>query len=264
MATFNNDIGVPLTLLELAAEHDYAVLELGASSIGEIAYTVDLVRPDVSIITNAADAHIEGFGSLSNIVQAKGEIIDGLKDDGTAVINADDLNAYKWIQRAGNRRILTYSLDAQCGADFYADHIQLTDSGGYDFDLVTPEGTARLSLFQLGQHNVRNALAAAAAAMTLGASLAEVQAGLQSVQAVKGRLMRKAGLAGAQIIDDSYNANPESLKAAIRVLQPMPGTRILVLGDMAELGEETVQGHRECGVYAHQHQVDYLFSCAAC
>ena len=258
---FNNDIGVPLTLLELAASHDYAVLELGASSIGEIAYTVDLVRPDVSILTNAADAHIEGFGSLSNIVQAKGEIIDGLKDDGTAIINADDLNAYKWLQRAGDRNTLTFSLDADSGADFYADNLQLAAGGGYDFDLVTPQGSERVSLYQLGEHNVRNALAAAAAAMTLGATLDQVSAGLQSVQPVNGRLVRKTGLAGARLIDDSYNANPESLKAAIRVLAQIDGVRVLVLGDMAELGEETVQAHRECGAYARAQGIDVLLSC---
>jgi len=258
---FNNEIGVPLTLLRLQQEDDFAVLELGASSIGEIAYTVDLVRPDISIITNAADAHIEGFGSLSNIVQAKGEIIDGLKEDGTVVLNADDLNCYKWIQRAGDRPVLTFSLDANCGADFYADNIRKGNGGGFDFDLVTPEGDVPVSLFQLGKHNVRNALAAAAAAMVLGASLSEVRLGLQTVQAVNGRLVRKVGVNKCQVIDDTYNANPESLKAAIDVLAQIEGTRILVLGDMAELGEDTIDAHRECGEYGRQHKVDYLFSC---
>ena len=254
---FNNEIGVPLTLLNISSEHQYAVMELGASSIGEIAYTVSLTKPDVAIITNAADAHIEGFGSLNNVVQAKGEIIDGLTNEGTAVINSDDLNAYKWLQRAGSRRCLTFSLDEAAGSDFYAKNCHVTDAGGaYSFDLVSPAGEIRIRLKQLGIHNVSNALAAAAGASVLGANLEQIQRGLEQTGSVAGRLFLRTGINGALVIDDSYNANPESLKAAIDVLCRYEGRKVLVLGDMAELGDIALRAHVDSARYALEQGVD--------
>ena len=257
---FNNDIGVPLTLLQLSAEHQFAVMELGASSVGEIAYTVALVKPDVAVITNAAEAHIEGFGSLSNIVQAKGEIIDGLPAEGTAIINSDDLNAYKWIQRAGKRKHLTFSIDDTAGADFYARNVIEDDKGCFAFDLVSPQGEVSIQLNHLGKHSIANALAASAAAMTLGADLQQIKAGLEAAYPVAGRLTRLDGLHGATVIDDTYNANPESLRAAVDVLSRCTGRKVLVLGDMAELGEQAHNAHIESGRYALAQGIDQLLS----
>lgn len=256
----NNEIGVPLTLLEISDEHQFAVMELGASSVGEIAYTVGLVKPDVAIITNAAEAHIEGFGSLNNVIQAKGEIIDGLNEQGVAVINSDDLNAYKWIQRAGKRRHLTFSLDEAVGADFYACHYMGDEKGAYTFDLVTPKGAVTIKLNHLGKHSVANALAAAAGAMQLGANLAQVKAGLEQTQSVSGRLTRLAGIQGAEVIDDTYNANPESVRAAVDVLCQCAGRKILVLGDMAELGDQALHAHIESGRYAFEKGIDQFLT----
>lgn len=258
---FNNEIGVPLTLLEIDRSHQFAVMELGASSVGEIAYTVALVQPDVAIITNAAEAHIEGFGSLNNVIQAKGEIIDGLSEQGIAIINSDDLNAYKWIQRAGKRRRLTFSLDEATGADFFARNYAETErEGAYRFELVSPEGEKEIILSQLGKHNVANALAAAAGTMALGATLEQVKSGLEQTRTVAGRLSRMTGLNGAQVIDDSYNANPESLRAAIDVLCRYPGRKVLVLGDMAELGDDALNAHIESARYALDSGVDQFFA----
>jgi len=257
---FNNEIGVPLTLLRITADNDYAVLELGASSIGEIAYTAALVEPDVAIITNAAEAHIEGFGSLNNVVQAKGEIIDGLPEQGVAVINVDDLNAYKWLQRAGTRPVTTFSLSNKPEADFGADKIVINRSGACQFTLVTPQGEIDIVLQHLGKHNIANALAAAAGAMVLGASLMDIRAGLEQVQPVKGRMISQQGINGARVIDDTYNANPESLRAAVDVLALSQGYKILVLGDMAELGEEALRNHADSARYALDQGVNELYS----
>ncbi|MEZ5524623.1 MAG: UDP-N-acetylmuramoyl-tripeptide--D-alanyl-D-alanine ligase [Pseudomonadales bacterium] len=256
----NNELGAPLTLLALDASHEYAVLELGASSIGEIAYTAALVKPDVAIITNAAEAHIEGFGSLNNVVQAKGEIIDALGDQGVAVLNADDLNAYKWIARCGSRQRLMFSLKADRGADVYARNCECQPTGAYRFELVAPEGSIEVTLAQLGLHNVANALAAAAATSVLGASLADIKAGLESAVTAAGRLTSTTLDSGVRIIDDSYNANPESLRAAIDVLSQCQGHKVLVLGDMAELGDDALHDHCEAARYARSQGIDNLFT----
>lgn len=257
---FNNDLGAPLTLLRLAKEHQYAVLELGASSIGEIAYTAGLVKPDVAIITNAAEAHIEGFGCLNNVVQAKGEILDALPPSGVAVINGDDLNAYKWKARAGDRRQLVFSLNENSGADFFARSYELQANGGFAFELVSPEGAIKVTLNHLGKHNIANALAAAAATSELGATLLQIKTGLEAVGPVAGRLTGITLSSGARIIDDSYNANPESLRAAIDVLSQCPGHKILVLGDMAELGDTALHDHQEAARYARNQGIDNLMT----
>ncbi len=257
---FNNEIGVPLTLLRIAADDDYAVLELGASSIGEIAYTASMAKPDAAIITNAADAHIEGFGSLSNVVQAKGEIIDGLPEQGVAIINIDDLNAYKWLQRAGSRPVTTFSLSNKPEADFAARDIVVDATGACQFVLLSPLGETTVKLHHLGKHNVANALAAAAGAMVLGASLDEIKTGLEEAMPVAGRMISQKGINDCRVIDDTYNANPESLRAAIDVLAMCQGRKILVLGDMAELGDEALRGHVDSARYALDKGVDELYA----
>jgi UDP-N-acetylmuramoyl-tripeptide--D-alanyl-D-alanine ligase len=256
---FNNEIGVPLMLLELNENHKAAVLELGASSIGEIAYTANMVSPDVAIITNAAAAHIEGFGSLNNVVQAKGEIIDGLGPDGIAILNRDDLNAYKWIERAGSRKVLTFSLEETSNADFYARNYVPDATGAFRFELVTPAGTIEINLAHLGKHNVANALAAAAGAIALGATLEETRRGLETTSAVAGRLVALRGVNGATVLDDTYNANPESVRAAVDVLVNYSGRRILVLGDMAELGDDALRYHLESAQYAVQQGIEEVW-----
>ncbi|MEH6358216.1 MAG: UDP-N-acetylmuramoyl-tripeptide--D-alanyl-D-alanine ligase [Pseudomonadales bacterium] len=260
MGNFNNELGAPLTLMRLADEHQYAVLELGASSIGEIAYTAALVKPDVAVITNAAEAHIEGFGCLNNVVQAKGEILDALPEQGVAVINGDDLNAYKWKARAGARKQRVFSLDENSGADFYARDLKRQASGAYSFELVAPQGEVVINLNQLGQHNITNALAAAAATSEMGASLNDIKAGLETVTAVAGRLISTTLSNGARIIDDSYNANPESLRAAIDVLSQCEGHKVLVLGDMGELGDSALHDHQEAARYALSQGIDHLMT----
>ncbi len=256
---FNNDIGVPLMLLALEASHRAAVLELGANAVGEIFYTANLVSPDVAIITNAADAHIEGFGSLENVVQGKGEIIDGLGADGIAIINLDDPHSGKWIARAGSRRVRTFSVAENADADFLARACEPGANGAYRFELVTAAGAIAINLAHLGKHNVRNALAAAAGAITLGASLEQVKRGLESSSAVAGRLMALPGVNGATVLDDTYNANPESLRAAIEVLANYRGKRILVLGDMAELGSDAPRYHLESARYAVQQGIEQVW-----
>ena len=231
----NNDLGVPLTLLQLAPQHRSAVIELGASRIGEIAYTVELTRPHVAIITNAGTAHVGEFGGPEKIVEAKGEILEGLAADGTAVLNLDDKAFDTWKARASGRPLLTFSLDRP-QADFRAADLQRDARGCMGFRLQGVAGEAQVQLNLLGRHNVANALAAAAAAHALGVPLDGIVAGLQALQPVKGRAVAQLTASGLRVIDDSYNANPASMLAAIDILSGFSGRTVLVLGDMGELG----------------------------
>ena len=253
----NNEIGVPLTLLRLAPEHRYAVIEMGAARGGDIAYLCRFSEPDIGIVTSALPAHLEGFGSLETIASTKGELFSGLRVDGTAVVNADDPFASLWHQLAGSRRVLTFGLDA--GATFSARAVTPV-AEGLRFELVTPVGGVDVELGLLGQHNVRNALAAAAAAWAAGADLAAISAGLGRVRPVAGRLQPRRGRHGNTVIDDSYNANPGAVKAAIDVLAAYSGRRRLVLGNMAELGSSAGALHREVAVYAATRGIDELWS----
>ncbi len=255
----NNEIGVPLTLLELEADHRYGVIELGASGAGEIAYTVGLTRPAVAVLNNAGGAHLEGFGSLQGVVKAKGEIFTGLAEEGIGVVNLDDPNAPVWLQQLQGRRSLTFSLCSP-RADLFASHLQLNDDGCYSFVLNSHQAEQPLSLKVMGQHMVANALAAAAAAQALGLSLQEIADGLQRFSAVAGRLVVTTTAAGVRVIDDSYNANPDSVKAAISVLKDLPGERVLVLGGMAELGAEAAELHRQVGRFAASQGIDRLLT----
>ncbi len=245
----NNDLGAPLTLLELAPEHVGAVIELGANHVGEIAYTVSLTKPQVAIITNAGNAHVGEFGGPDKIIQAKGEILEGLPADGTAILNLDDKAFATWQQRNGGRRMLSFAV-SNSAADFYTGELARDARGCLAFTLQSPAGSARIQLNLLGEHNVANALAAAAAAHALGVSLVGIKAGLESLQPVKGRAAAQLASNGARVIDDTYNANPISMCAAVDILAGFSGRTVLVLGDMGELGEWAEQGHRDVGAYA--------------
>jgi UDP-N-acetylmuramoyl-tripeptide--D-alanyl-D-alanine ligase len=254
----NNDLGAPLTLLELAPGHVGAVIELGANHLGEIAYTVSLTKPQVAIITNAGLAHVGEFGGPDKIVEAKGEIIEGLPADGVAVLNFDDKAFAAWQARAKGRTVLSFGLGER-GADFYAVDIKRDARGCPGFILHSPAGGTYVQLNLLGLHNVANALAAAAAAHALGASLAAIKAGLDNLQPVKGRTVAQLASNGVRVIDDTYNANPVSMCAAIDLLADFTGRKVLVLGDMGELGEWAEQGHRQVGAHALG-RVDALYT----
>lgn len=254
----NNDLGVPLTLLELGPQHRSAIIELGASAVGEIAYTVSLTRPQVCLITNAGNAHVGEFGGPERIVEAKGEIIEGLTDNGTAVLNLDDKAFDIWKQRAGEHRVLSFSM-ANPAADFHVESLAQDARGCPSFVLTGPHGSAPVQLNLLGRHNVANALAAAAVTHAMGIESAAIVAGLQALQPVKGRAVAQFGLNGVRLVDDSYNANPASMCAAVDLLAGFSGRRVLVLGDMGELGEWAEAGHREVGEHARG-KVEALFA----
>lgn len=251
----NNHIGVPLTLLELEAGHEFAVIEMGASAGGEIAYLVGLAKPDVAMVNNVMPAHVEGFGSVGGIAKAKGEIYQGLSAAGIAVLNLDEIYVQDWRERLPCERRLTFSL-ANPEADVYVQRPADDLSQGLVFTLVTPQGSTDVSLPIIGKHNINNALAAATCALAMGADLEAIANGLQAFRGEKGRMQLLQGLAGAVLIDDSYNANPGSVRAAIDTLVNYPGKRILVLGDLAELGEEAPNLHAELGDYARWAGVD--------
>lgn len=254
----NNDLGAPLTLLELAPQHTAAVIELGASRVGEIAYTVGLTRPHMALITNAGTAHVGEFGGPDKIVEAKGEILEGLGEGGKAVLNLDDKAFPIWQARAGQHAVLTFSLD-NAVADFHSSARHSDARGCPSFTLHGPEGEVFVQLNLLGTHNVLNALAAAAAAQALGVTLAGIQTGLNAVQPVKGRTVAQLALNGARVIDDTYNANPTSMCAAIDILAGFSGRTVLVLGDIGELGAWAEAGHCQVGEYAVG-KVDALYA----
>lgn len=254
----NNEVGVPLTLFRLGPEADYAVLELGASGLEEIAWTGSLAAPDVGLITNASEAHLEGFGSLANIVAAKGELIDSVCGNGTVVLNHDDPAFTEWRTRAGVRPVLSVSAEGNSEASFRAEAIS-EDADGIAFtlvaDVVTPT-EVRLAI--PGRHNVANALLVAAAAHSLGLGMDQVASGLAKTPAVAGRLEPVTLRPGLRILNDSYNANPASMAAALRTLAAMPAPRFALLGDMAELGGEAAEQHRALGELARQLGIEQL------
>ncbi|RRS10060.1 UDP-N-acetylmuramoyl-tripeptide--D-alanyl-D-alanine ligase [Pseudoalteromonas sp. J010] len=255
---FNNDIGVPLTLLRLTEEDQYAVVELGANHLGEIAYTTALVSPDVATVCNVAPAHIEGFGSIDGVGKAKGEIFSGLKANGVAVINADSDYAAMWQENLTVTNVKRYSLHEQL--DIWVDEVVLDELARPTFKLCRDNQSVRVSLPLSGQHNVSNALIAAALTTELGASLEEVATGLAQMAEVKGRVNMIQVSDTLRVVDDTYNANVKSVNAAIDLLASMSGYKVLALGDMAELGEGAREYHKEVGEYAKQQGIDELFS----
>ncbi|MEW5838657.1 MAG: UDP-N-acetylmuramoyl-tripeptide--D-alanyl-D-alanine ligase [Pseudomonadota bacterium] len=254
----NNDIGVPLMLSELDASNAFAVIEMGASHAGEIAYLTRLARPDVALITNTGRAHLQGFGGKLGVIAAKGEIFGGLAEHGVAVINLDDEGAASWLSGLSAQR-LTFSMNNESKADicgqWLAEDAMLRVCRGDDCV------QARLNV--LGEHNAYNALAAAAAAFALGLEPELIRAGLESFAGVAGRLQRKAGLAGSVLWDDTYNANPDSLQAGMRAVRELGGETWLILGDMGELGEDAPALHSDAGTLAREMGISRLWTVGA-
>ena len=257
VGNLNNEIGVPLTLLQLNPDTEFAVVEMGAGKLGDIAVLCAMGRPTVSVLLNVMPAHLEGMGSLQGIAQTKGEIFDGLGSGDVAVMNADEPWVSSWRARAGEARIIDFSLRAD--AAVRATRIDSHGVSGTYFEAQTPDGPMHVMLPLPGVHNVANALAAAAVGLACGLSLVEITAGLESVAPVAGRLAISCGALGAQLIDDCYNANPGSTRAAIDTLAASAGKRTLVMGAMRELGSDSDAMHRELGVYAREAGLDQFW-----
>ncbi len=255
----NNHIGVPLSVLALYPESRYAVFELGANHLGEIAHCVAIVKPQVTLINNIAPAHVEGFGSIEGVAKAKGEIHQGLMAGGVAVINDDDAYAHYWDAHLEGKKILRFSVTKP--TDVHAHSLTFNAEGCGRFQLVTPHGEAWVELKVPGPHNVSNALAAAACTTALHISLPDIAAALSAFTGVAGRMTYRSGKHNAVIIDDTYNANLRSTLAALDVLAQRKGRRIFVFGDMGELGELSQQHHQDVGLAARSHGIDLLLTC---
>lgn len=256
----NNDIGMPLMLTRIEEQHRFAVLEMGANHAGEIAYLTALAKPDIVVITNAAAAHLEGFGSLDGVARAKGEILRGEIRPKVAILNADDRYFDYWSTLVEDTQLITFGIDAD--ADVHACNIDAV-AGCSSFDLHLPVGEIDISLPLSGRHNVRNACAAAAIAVAVGIDIADIKSALESVAPVEGRLRRLTGIGGATIYDDSYNANPVSVAAAAEFLASLPGDNLLVLGDMGELGDDAARLHAETGAQVREAGISRLLATGA-
>lgn len=257
VGNFNNEIGLPLTVLAMPHDSEYAVLEMGAGKPGDIEYLAAIARPEVGLVNNVASAHLERMGSLQGVAETKGAIYRALPADGIAVINADDAFADYFALLAAPRRVITFGLlrRADVGASFEPGAI---NNGR--FRLLAPSGAIDVALPLPGRHNVMNALAAATLAIALGVPLATIRAGLEEATSVAGRLARIDHASGAVLFDDSYNANPGSFAAGIALLASEPGERVLVMGDMAELGSEGERLHSEVGALARRSGIDRLYT----
>ena len=257
---YNNDIGVPLTLFGLDDNHQYAVIEMGANHTGEIEWLSAIARPDVAVITQCAPAHLEGFGSINSVAKAKSEIFAGLRSGGTAVINRDDDYADYWLQGLGKQKHRTFAIENEQANVRALDIKTLQEKAMTSFVLKTKQQQIEIELPLLGKHNVMNALAAATCCLSLGIPLDSVRNGLATMQSVAGRLQLKYGMNRSRIIDDTYNANPVSLQAAVRVLSGYKGKRLMVLGDMGELGNTEKQLHIDAGNQAREAGIEALYT----
>ncbi len=255
---FNNEIGVPFTLLKLAPEHQFAVVEMGAARAGDIEWLVALGRPSVAVLLNAMPAHLESFGSVEDVAQAKAEIFDQLQAGDTAVFNADQKFASQWRERAGDAVILDFGI-SQSSAAVRAINIQARGFSGVSFTAVTPKGEIAVNLQLSGTHNVSNALAAIAVGLACEVPLNDIKTGLASVSAVSGRLALVETSSGATLVDDCYNAQPGSVKAAIDLLAKSKGRRTLVLGAMKELGPDSESLHIEVAEYARDSGIEQMW-----
>ncbi len=255
----NNDIGVPLTLLRLRTSHEVGVVELGMNHPGEIAYLARFARPTIALVNNAQREHLEFMATVEAVARENGSVLAELPQDGVAVFPADDAYTGVWRAMAGSRRVMTFALAGP--ADVTGHGIWQGD--GWQVHVVTPAGSLDFSLRIAGQHNVKNALAATACALAAGAPLPVIAAGLSAFAPVKGRsraiAMHWHGRAFT-LVDDTYNANPDSMRAAIDVLAELPSPRLLVMGDMGEVGDQGPQFHEEAGRYAQARGVETLFA----
>jgi UDP-N-acetylmuramoyl-tripeptide--D-alanyl-D-alanine ligase len=255
----NNEIGVPITLCGLGHEHDYAVIEMGANHAGEIARLSHLARPMVALITQCAPAHLEGFGSIEGVARAKAEIFTGLDPDGTAILNADDNYFGFWMDTTSRFRQLSFGIKNK--ADITATDIRFDSaSAKTTFLMHVHDSSIAIKLALAGEHNVMNALAAATCCLAVGIPLSQIKTGLEQVVTVNGRMQLKLTPAGTRIFDDTYNANPVSLQAGLKVMSSMPGRKWLVLGDMGELGEHSSDLHREAGAMAREYGLERLYA----
>jgi UDP-N-acetylmuramoyl-tripeptide--D-alanyl-D-alanine ligase len=252
VGNYNNELGLPLSIFELDSTHQYAVLEMGASKAGDIAYLCDIAKPDVGLVTNVGPAHLQGFGDEAGVATAKGEIFSSLSDEGWAIVNADQPWSAVWHEMRSTERVLTFG--SQDSAD-----IRFEKRGDHDF-MVTSKGSFEVKLALPGKHSLSNAAAAAAAAMALGVSIDSIRMGLEQMRPVPGRLNLMSTSAGWTIIDDTYNANPASLYSALQVLANLQGTPWLVLGDMKELGNSSRKLHAEVGEAARLMGVSRVFA----
>ena len=252
----NNEIGVPLTLFNLNAQHRAAVVELGMNHPGEIARLTEIALPTVGVVNNAQREHQEFMASVAAVAAENGSVISGLSEEGCAVFPADDEFAPLWTSYAGSRRLITFALDKQASVTA---QWRATDFGS-EIKLNARGEQVSFVLSAAGQHNVRNALAACAATLAVGINLEIIARGLSDFTPVAGRLQKKQATNGAIVIDDTYNANPDSVRAAIDVLANAPAPRTLVLGDMGEVGSEGVAFHEEIGEYARARHIDQLLT----
>lgn len=255
----NNEIGAPLTLLGLEAQQRAAVVELGANHLGEIAWTTRLAMPQMAVITNVTGAHVGEFGGMGQIAQAKSEILQGLPADGVAVLNRDDAYFAFWAQCAAPVNVMSFGLHPD--ADVHARALSCDAKGRYAFTLVVDSVVVgQVTLALVGQHNVSNALAAAAVALKMGVPASSVVDGLCRAEALSGRLATLPGLRGTTLLDDSYNANPGAVKAALDTLACLPAPRWFALGAMGDLGEASSALHAEVGAYAAALGVDAFYT----
>jgi len=262
---FNNHIGVPLSLLSLMPSHQYAVIEMGASGPNEIAYLSAMAKPNVAVVNNVMPAHIEGFGSIEGIAAAKGEIYTGLHEHGFAIINSDDVYADQWLGSITQKEKILFSesgktMHKKTQIQVYAKNSRLLQSGCYSFSLSCGEEAVVVKLKVLGRHNIANAISAAACAYALGMDIQFIRKGLEQFSAEQGRLRVLSGVHHSTLIDDTYNANPGSMRAAIDVLAEASQNSIFVMGDMGELGDSVKEEHAQIGSYAKQKNIQYFLT----